>query len=104
VKVLVLAACVALTACTGSIYRYNIQHARISPEAKLSPSEIEQVIRTVTNKSLRLIVGVTRYHHTGEVVVYTDDADEGLMVYYLRKSADGSWRITHYERGSLMAL
>jgi hypothetical protein len=94
----------SVISCAGNVYRYNMQHAFVAPAAGLSAEETEQVIRVVTNKSLRMIIGVTRDANPEQVVVYTDNGEEGLMVYKLKKADDGLWHIVHYGEGSLTAM
>jgi hypothetical protein len=93
-----------LTSCVS--YRYNLEHAYVSPDAKLSRSEVEQIVQTVTEKSRLMIIGITRWHHEDrdEVIVYTDLAEEGLMVYHLERSTGGPWRIVSSGQGLVMAL
>src|SRR5207253_11138463 len=86
--------CVA--GCARTVYNYNLQHAYVAPAAGLSEDEAEQVIRTVTKKSLRMIIAVTRAPEQNKVVVYTDNGDEGVMVYNLQKFGDGLWHIVDY--------
>ena len=86
--------------CANSVYRHNMEHAYVAPAAGLSPEETEQVIRAVTNKSLRMIINVTRDPDRDVVVVSTDNAEEGLMVYNLKKMGDGRWHIIDYGPGS----
>jgi hypothetical protein len=102
----VLAAFILLNAagCARTVYHYNVQHAYVAPAAGLSEDEADQVIRTVTKKSLRMIIAVTRAPEQNKVIVYTDNGDEGVMVYNLQKFDDGLWHIVDYGAGDRMAL
>ena len=95
---------VSVAGCARTVYHYNLQHAYVASAAGLSQEEAEQVIRTVTKKSLRMIIAVTRAPEQDKVVVYTDNGDEGLMVYNLKKFDDGLWHIVDYGAGERMAL
>ena len=100
-----VAASVLVTAgCANSVYHYNIQHAYVAPAAGLSADDTEQIIRLVTEKSLRMIISITRDPDENKVVVSAANGDEGLMVYDLEKGADGEWRIVHYDQGSPTVL
>ena len=90
--------------CATSIYEYNLQHAYVAPAAGLSQDETEQIIWAVTSKSRRLIISITKEPNENRVVVSTSNADEGLMVYYLRQGNDGRWRIVDNSQGETMAL
>ena len=39
-----------------------------------------------------------------KVVVYTDNGEDGLMIYNLKKFDDGLWHIVDYGAGDHMAL
>src|SRR4051812_30515382 len=97
-----------LSGCANAVYRYNMKHAEVAERTGLSEDEVEQVIRTVTQKSLRLIIGITRAQDKGHdrVIVYTQEGEEegGMMVYRLEKSADGLWRIVSYGRSHVMVM
>jgi len=94
--------------CAGNLYEYNMTHAEIAPAAKLSPAELEQVIRTVTNRSLVPIIAVTRRTERShdEIIVYaaTRPTDAVLTVYHLEKGNDGLWHITHSGDGTVIVL
>ena len=90
--------------CASSVYEYNLQHAYVAPAAGLSQEETEQIIWAVTSKSRRLIISVTKDPNQNRVLVSTSNADEGLMVYILRKRDDGRWRIVDNTQGETMAL
>ena len=90
--------------CATSLYEYNLQHAYVAPAAGLSQEETEQIIWAVTSKSRRLIISVTKEPDQNRVVVSTSNADEGLMLYILRKRDDGVWRIVDNTQGETMAL
>jgi hypothetical protein len=94
--------------CANSVYRWNMDHAEIATGTNLSEPEVEQVIRAVTKKSLRLIIGVTRFREEGHdrVIVYTEEAPEegGMMVYRLEKGSDGAWQIVTYGRENVMVM
>src|SRR5690242_8204163 len=98
----------SLSGCANAVYRYNMRHAEIAEHTGLSEDEAEQVIRTVTQKSLRLIIGITRAQEHGRdrVIVYTQEGEEegGMMVYQLEKSSDGLWRIVTYGRRHVMVM
>lgn len=103
-RILLVMTCLGAAGCANTVYRYNLQHAYVAPAAGLSPEEAEQIIRVVTNKSLRMIISITRDPDENKIVVYTANGDEGLMVYDLKKGDDGRWRIVDYDQGSAMAL
>ena len=90
--------------CATSVYEYNLQHAYVAPAAGLSQEETEQVIWAVSHLSLRLIISVTKDPKENKVVVTTSNAEEGLMIYILRKGDNGRWRIVHYYPSPTMAL
>jgi hypothetical protein len=98
----------ALTGCANAVYRYNMKHAEVAEDTGLSEDEVEQVIRAVTQKSLRLIIGITRAQEKGhdQVLVYTQEGEEegGMMLYHLEKSPDGLWRIVSYGRRHVMVM
>ena len=97
-----------LSGCANAVYRYNMEHAEVAEYTGLSEDEVEQIIRTVTQKSLRLIIGITRAEEKGRdrVIVYTQEGEEegGMMVYQLEKSPDGLWRIVTYGRRHVMVM
>ena len=103
-RILLLIASLGAAGCANTVYRYNLQHAYVAPAAGLSPEEAEQVIRVVTQKSLRMIISVTRDPDENKIVVYAANGDEGVMVYNLKKDNDGRWRIVDYDQGSALAL
>lgn len=103
-RILILVLSLSVFGCARTVYHYNLQHAYVAPAAGLSEDEAEQVIRTVTKKSLRMIIAVTRSAEQNKVVVYTDNGDDGLMVYNLKKFEDGLWHIVDYGTGDRMAL
>jgi len=90
--------------CATNVYEYNLQHAYVAPAAGLSQEETQQIIWAVTSKSRRLIISVTKDPNQNRVLVSTSNADEGLMVYILRKRDDGRWRIVDNTQGETMAL
>ena len=90
--------------CATSLYEYNLQHAYVAPAAGLSQEETEQIIWAVTSKSRRMIISITKEPNANRVLVSTSNADEGLMVYILRKRDDGRWRIVDNTQGETMAL
>jgi hypothetical protein len=94
----------AVGGCARTVYHYNVEHAYVAPAAGLSAEETDQVIRTVTKKSLRMIIGITRNSEGNKVIVYTDNGDEGLMVYNLKKFDDGLWHIVDYGEGTMTAM
>jgi type IV pilus biogenesis protein CpaD/CtpE len=102
--ILTVAVTLSVAGCARNVYQYNMEHAYVAPAAGLSAQETEQVIRVVTKKSLRMIIGVTRDKNPEQVVVYADNGEEGLMVYKLKKAEDGAWHIVHYGEGSLTAM
>ena|ERR1700726_3707067 len=96
-----------LCGCASNLYEWNMQHAYIAPRAKLSQSEVEQIIRTVTQKSLSTVIGITRTTELGrpdELVVYTNlvQEDGTMMVYNLRKQHDGVWQIVDSGVGTII--
>jgi len=103
-RILILVVLLSAAGCARTVYHYNLQHAYIAPAAGLSEDEADQVIRTVTKKSLRMIIAVTRSPKQNQVVVYTDNGEDGLMVYNLKKFDDGLWHIVDYGAGDRMAL
>ena len=90
--------------CATNVYEYNLQHAYVAPAAGLSQEETQQIIWAVTSKSRRLIISITKDPNENRVVVSTSNADEGLMLYILRKRDDGRWRIVDNTQGETMAL
>ena len=90
--------------CATNVYEYNLQHAYVAPAAELSQEETQQIIWAVTSKSRRLIISITKDPNENRVVVSTSNADEGLMLYILRKRDDGRWRIVDNTQGETMAL
>lgn len=107
-RVLFAVMALSLGSCANQVYRWNMDHAEIASGTNLSEDEVEQVIRTVTKKSLRMILGITRSKEGGHdrVIVYTDEGPEegGMMVYRLEKASDGLWRIVNYGRGNVMVM
>ena len=103
-RIVLIAAVLSAAGCARTVYHYNLEHAYIAPAVGLSEDEADQVIRTVTKKSLRMIIAITRSPKQNEVVVYTDNGEEGLMVYNLKKFDDGLWHIVDYGAGDRMAL
>ncbi len=95
-----------LCGCASALYDWNIQHAEISTEARLTHAEVDQIIRTVTQKSLSTILCITRRigGHGDDIVVYTllqRDPDR-FMAYHLEKDAGGVWQIISYGVGSII--
>jgi len=93
--------------CASALYDWNIQHAYVAPHAHLSSTETEQIIRTVTAKSLSVIIGMSRFSERGkpdQVTVYTelDPSSSLMMVYDLEKGQDGSWRIVSWGEGTII--
>ena len=103
-KCVVMIMLLAVGGCARTVYHYNVEHAYVAPAAGLSAEETDQVIRTVTKKSLRMIIGITRNSEGNKVIVYTDNGDEGLMVYNLKKFDDGLWHIVDYGEGTMTAM
>ena len=95
---------VGFAGCATNVYEYNLQHAYVAPAAGLSQEETQQIIWAVTSKSRRLIISITKDPNENRVVVSTSNADEGLMLYILRKRDDGRWRIVDNTQGETMAL
>jgi len=102
-RILLVVFALVAAGCASSVYEYNLQHAYVAPAAGLTQEETEQIIWAVTSKSRRQIISVTREPDKNRVLVSTSNADEGLMVYYLRKR-DGRWRIVDNSQGETMAL
>ena len=90
--------------CASTVYEYNLAHAYVAPAAGLSQEETEQIIWAVTSKSRRLIISITKEPDRNRVIVSTSNANEGLMVYILRKRDDGRWGIVDNTQGETMAL
>jgi hypothetical protein len=105
-RVLSVTACATLASCASQLYDWNIQHAYIAPAAQLSRPELEQVIRTTTDKSLSTVIGVTRLKERGkpdEIVVYTAGGPgDSMMIYNLQKGSDGSWHIVDSDSGHII--
>ena len=99
----IIALAIACAGCANIVYRWNMEHANVAEHANLSGAEVEQIIRAVTQKSLRMILEVTRSQENGHdrVIVYTAEGPDegGMMVYRLERSGDGLWRIVSYGRG-----
>ena len=102
-RILLAVITLGFAGCATSVYEYNLQHAYVAPAAGLSQEEAEQIIWAVTSKSRRLIISITKEPNENRVVVSTSNANEGLMVYILRKR-DGRWRIVDNTQGETMAL
>src|SRR6266478_5448395 len=103
-RILLVIMVLGAAGCARTVYHYNLEHAYVAPAAGLSEDEAEQVIRTVTKKSLRMIIAVTRSPEQNKVVVNTDNGDDGLMIYNLKKLDDGLWHIVDYGAGDRMAM
>jgi hypothetical protein len=104
---LMIALSTLLCGCASALYEWNMQHAYIAPRARLSHPEIEQIIRTVTQKSLSTIIGLSRFTERGkpdEITVYTelDPSSALMMVYNLHKGSDGLWHIVDYGEGTII--
>jgi hypothetical protein len=97
--VLLAFVCLFLFGCSA-VYRYNVKHAYVPPGTKLAPAEIDQIIQTISNTTLRPIIAITRLptdsNSRDEVTVYTQGEPDTApyMIYDFQKSADGIWRIT----------
>ena len=97
----------SLAGCASQLYQWNMEHAYIAPAARLPRLELEQVMRTVTQKSLNTVIGITRWTEHGrpdEIIVYTelDPSASLMMVYNLRKQTDGLWHIVDYGEGTII--
>ena len=104
---LTIALSTLLWSCASALYESNMQHAYVAPRARLSQAEIEQIIRTVTQKSLSVIIGMSRFTERGkpdEITVYTelDPSSALMMVYNLHKEPDGFWHIVDYGEGTII--
>jgi hypothetical protein len=96
-----------LSGCASALYDWNMKHAYVAPRAHLSPAEVEQIIRAVTQKSLSVIIGMSRFSETGkpdEVTVYTelDPSSSLMMVYDLHKGSDGLWHVVDHGEGTII--
>jgi len=103
-RILLMMITLGFAGCATNVYEYNLQHAYVAPAAGLSQEETQQIIWAVTSKSRRLIISITKDPNENRVVVSTSNADEGLMLYILRKRDDGRWRIVDNTQGETMAL
>ena len=86
---------------------YNLKHARVPPEARLSRSEVAQIVAAVTRKAHLVIVGITRWDSEGgrdQVIVYCSEPGLQLLVFTLEKAPGGQWEIVRSDRGSIMVL
>ena len=98
---------VGLSGCATALYDWNLKHEHVEQRAHLTQKEVEQITRTVTNKSLSVIIGMSRFSDPGkpdEVRVYTelDRSTALMMVYDLHKDADGLWRIVDQGEGTII--
>ena len=104
-QVLLGALALSLLSCIS--VEYNLKHARVAPEARLSRSEVEQIVGTVTTKAYLVILGITRRHSEGgrdQVIVYCSEPGLHLLVFTLEKVSGGQWEIVGSDRGSIMVL
>jgi hypothetical protein len=87
---------------------WNLKHAVVHKNVRLPQSEIEQIIRTVSNKSIFPILSITQGRtKEGDIVnVYTDleHGPQRYMVYQLVKQSDGQWHIIFSGSGSIILI
>jgi hypothetical protein len=90
-------AVIALTACAGDRYRWNLRHAQLSPRAHQLPrQDIEDIIRIVSSATPSVIIGIGQYctdHGLDKMNVLTEYyRDDRLWIVELKK-INGKWRI-----------
>jgi hypothetical protein len=97
---------VLLTACSATQrYKWNSEHAHVSPNEHLIRSEIDQIVHTVSEASTFPIICISRSHmNSNEVTVFTDLSHDPqrFMDYTLQKKVDGLWHIVDYGPGSVI--
>ena len=96
-----------LNGCVAQLQNYNSAHSPIAKNARLLPQpEMQQIIRTVTKASARMIVWIDRSkpHGRDTVYVYTllSTEPDRFLVYWLQKERDGLWHINFSGDGSFI--
>jgi hypothetical protein len=94
-----------LPACSSiQRYKWNSEHAHVSPDERLTPAEVDQIIRVVSEESIFPIICISRYRgeHSNDVTVFTDLSHDPqrFMEYDLKKKPDGLWYIADHGEGS----
>ena len=97
-----------LTACSATQrYNWNSEHAHVSRDQHLTPTESDQIIRTVSEASTFPIICLSRGrgNYSNQVMVFTDLSHDPqrFMVYTLRKRIEGIWQIVDYGKGSIIS-
>jgi hypothetical protein len=87
-----------LASCAADRYRWNMEHAHLSPNArKLPPAEIEQIVRMITAVEPDMILGIgqtLKHVRPDEMNVATGYTEDRCTIFELRRVA-GQWRIVH---------
>jgi hypothetical protein len=100
--VLILAACSATQR-----YKWNSEHAHVSPGEHLMRAEANQIVRSVSEASTFPIICLSRGrgNYSNEVMVFTDLSHDPqrFMVYTLQKKTDGVWHIIDHGEGSIIS-
>jgi hypothetical protein len=94
-----------LSACSATQrYKWNSEHAHVSSDERLTPAEVDQIIRVVSEESIFPIICISRYRgkYSNAVTVFTDLSHDPqrFMEYDLKKKPDGLWYIVDHGEGS----
>ncbi len=102
-----LAAWLMLTGCVAQRTAYTLQHAHVSPDISLPKSELEQIVREVTRRTLNPVLCITDAgaEYPSGITVYTlvEDEPARFLVWEFRKQADGRWHGSTSGVASIMA-
>src|SRR5947209_1499837 len=95
-----------LGGCASARYQWSSQHAEVAKNVRLPRIEIEQIMRTVTQRSPGPIFLVQQAHRPGgeTIIAYTEFQHDPprFWAYELQKRSDGQWHITFDGEGSII--
>lgn len=110
IRIPVLLVCATFVGCASLSTRlaWNLKHAEVHKNVRLPQTEVDQIISTVSRKSIFpiLLIAREKTKHGDQIVVYTDleHNPQRYMVYELQKRSDGLWHITFSGRGSIIVI
>jgi hypothetical protein len=89
--------------CAADRYRWNLDHAYLSPRARQLPrADLEEIVHLVSYAGPNVIIGIGQScteHTFDEMHVVAEYTEDRVMVFDLKKSG-GKWRIIDRGDGS----
>jgi hypothetical protein len=104
---LTFATCFIFIGCVAQRAEYTLKHAHISADIGVSQSDLQQIVREVTRRTLNPVVCITHggVKYPDGVTVYTlvEDEPARFLVWDFRKEADGRWHAWPWGVSSVIA-